>query len=61
MTLDAHLRLVQKGTLLTSWAVLAAVLMQPVLRRDFEGLPFLAFGTVVGALYSSLLARLLWA
>ena len=61
MTLDAHQRLVRKGVLLACWALLAAVLMQAVLRRDFDGLPFLGFGIVVGALGSSLLARWLWA
>jgi hypothetical protein len=61
MTFEAHLRLVRKGILLAGWALLAAVLMQAVLGRDFDGLPFLVFGIVVGALGLSLLARLLWA
>ena len=60
MTLDAHQRLVRRGTLLSCWVLAAALVAQMVFGTDFSGLPFIGFGIVVGGLGSTLLARLLW-
>lgn len=60
MTVDVHLRWVRTGVRLAFVALALAVIAQLLLGLDYKGLPFLAFGIIVGALGASLLVRALW-
>lgn len=60
MTVDVHLRWVRTGVRLAFVALALAVTAQLLLGLDYKGLPFLAFGIIVGALGASLLVRALW-
>ena len=60
MTVDDHLRWVRTGVRLAFIALGLAVTAQLFLGVDYKGLPFLAFGIIVGALGASLLVRAVW-
>ena len=61
MTLDNHKCWVRTGIRLACYALAVAIGTQALLQVDFQGLPFLAFGIIVGALGASLLVRTLLA
>jgi hypothetical protein len=60
MTLDDHKRWLERGTLLACLGLAASIVVQALMGADFHGLPFLAFGLIVGTLGASLLVRNLW-
>ena len=60
MTVVDHLRWVRTGMRLACVALALVVAAQLLSGADYKGLPFLAFGIIVGALGASLLVRVIW-
>jgi hypothetical protein len=60
MSLDNHVRLVRKGTIVACLVLASSIVAQTLMRADFRGLPFLAFALILGPAGVSLFARTIW-